>query len=532
MTVKRHIPTLYCTGYILMLAGLPFSNFLMSVSQFVLAGTWLIEGNFREKFRNFFHNPVALLISSLFFLHLLGLAWTEDFGYGFHELRIKLPLLVLTLVISTSPALPFKTFKNLLLFFAYAVFTGTLVSTGEWLGINNELRKLTGLPEHLHLDNRSISLFISHIRFGLLICLAAFILVYLSIFRGENLPGYKKLIFLLTALWLFLFLFILGSLSGIFIATILLFAVCLSVISAKRFRIRAKLFSSAGILLLGVFWSWSGNTLLQPCDKGKTGYSVLEKVTTRGNPYVHDTLAGIFIDCRAVWINVCWPELTGAWNQRSKISFDSADMKGQPVRFTLVNFLTSKGLKKDMDGVMALSNEEIRAIEKGYTDVRALHSTDLMYRLKQISEDYRQYLRGGNPSGSSVMQRIEFWKAATGIILENPLLGVGTGDVPAAYQEQYEKLSSPLPEKFRLRAHNQFLAMGVSFGITGLTWFILTLLYPLFYKKKYSVFPYLAFFIIVFISLLSEDTLESQAGISFYVFFNCLFLFRMSPDDR
>jgi len=36
--------------------------------------------------------------------------------------------------------------------------------------------------------------------------------------------------------------------------------------------------------------------------------------------------------------------------------------------------------------------------------------------------------------------------------------------------------------------------------------------------------PYLSFFIIAVISFLTEDTLETQAGVTFFAFFNSFFL--------
>ncbi len=86
-------------------------------------------------------------------------------------------------------------------------------------------------------------------------------------------------------------------------------------------------------------------------------------------------------------------------------------------------------------------------------------------------------------------------------------------------------MNSPLTKEWRLRSHNQFLAIGTAFGITGLLFFLFTLLYPLLKHKKYNSYLYLMFFTIAFLSMFTEDTLESQAGVTFFAFFNCFFLF-------
>ena len=134
-------------------------------------------------------------------------------------------------------------------------------------------------------------------------------------------------------------------------------------------------------------------------------------------------------------------------------------------------------------------------------------------------------MKGGNPSGHSVVQRLEFWKAALQIIKENPLLGVGTGDVKNAFEDQYTKMNSPLAKEWRLRSPNQFLAITVAFGFIGLILFLITLIFPLIADKNFNTYLYLMFFVIGFLSMISEDTLETQAGVTFFAFFNSLLLF-------
>ena len=66
--------------------------------------------------------------------------------------------------------------------------------------------------------------------------------------------------------------------------------------------------------------------------------------------------------------------------------------------------------------------------------------------------------------------------------------------------------------------------MGTAFGIIGMFWFLGALFYPIIAEKKILDFFYLTFFTIAFLSMLTEDTLESQAGVTFFAFFNSLFL--------
>jgi len=111
------------------------------------------------------------------------------------------------------------------------------------------------------------------------------------------------------------------------------------------------------------------------------------------------------------------------------------------------------------------------------------------------------------------------------IIKNNLLIGVGTGDIAKSFDEQYEKSNSLLKKENRLRSHNQYLSIAVTFGVIGLLWFLFTLFYPAYKMKMYSDILYLSFFFIAVFSFFTEDTLETQAGVTFYAFLNSLFLF-------
>ena len=97
--------------------------------------------------------------------------------------------------------------------------------------------------------------------------------------------------------------------------------------------------------------------------------------------------------------------------------------------------------------------------------------------------------------------------------------------MPDAFAKKYDEANSMLETKFRLRSHNQFLAVAVALGIPALLLFIIVLFYPVFQYQNSGSFLYMTFWVTAFLSMLTEDTLETQAGVSFFIFFNSLFLF-------
>jgi len=323
-------------------------------------------------------------------------------------------------------------------------------------------------------------------------------------------------------IWLIVFLIMMESMTGL---------VCIGVVSAVLilyavFRIAktSVRISLIGIItlacVLAVIFIFKGNGEEKNIEKKS-----IKLATKNGAPYFTDTASKEFENGYAVWQNVCENELKSEWNKKSKIDYNGIDLNGNGIKYTLIRFLASKGLAKDSEAVNGLSEKEIKAIEKGIPNVNYMGVFNPTARIHKIIWEFALYMKGGNPSGHSVIQRFEFWKASIGIIKENFLLGVGTGDVEMAFKDEYEKINSPLTQEYRLRSHNQFLAMGVAFGLVGMFWFLFSLFYPIVREKKFSDYFYMVFFIIAFLSMFTEDTLETQAGVTFFAFFNSLFLF-------
>ena len=502
----------YLFGIFLLAASLPWSNLLMSISQFILLLSWLLEGGLIKKIKNFTKNKTAVVVSSVFVLHLIGLTYTSDFTYGMEDVRKKIPLLFLPLIFSSSTPLRKETFEKVLSLFSLSVTAASFVCFYILLGFTH--RQI--------LQPQEASIFISHIRFGLLISMTLFILGYL--FASKKFLILKIFIPLLIV-WLILFLIMMESATGLICTALVSVILLLRLIfSTRNLAIKFSLLAAiilGGIVTAKTFSSLSGKFYIQPViDKEN-----LLLLTKSGNPYSQYTSDLETENGNYVWINVCEKELSEEWSKRSSMDYYGKDLRGNEIKYTLIRFLSSKGLNKDAEGVKVLSANEVKAIEKGIPDVNFIGIFNPTARIQKIIWEFNTYTKGGNPSGHSVVQRLEFWKTAVGIIKANLLFGVGTGDVEKAFDTQYEEVNSPLTKEWRLRSHNQFLAIGTAFGIIGLLWFLISLFYPIVSENKIRDYFYMTFFIIAFLSMFTEDTLESQAGVTFFAFFNSFFLF-------
>jgi hypothetical protein len=507
---------LYFTGLLLLAAGLPLSLFAMSIGQFVLAASFIIERDYKERIQKFLHCIPALIISGIYVMHLIGLMWTEDFSWGSHDIILKLPLLILPFLISTAPALTSKKFETLMTVFVLAVFTGSLTAVAVLAGIISR-------PVN---DIRDIFIFgISHIRFALLVCVSIFSTAY---FLSANLrawTAFKKVTASFLIAWFIAFLVIAESVTGLFV--LLMVSIAAGILLLLKWKSRTMVAAMVVVLLSlgGIIFIFLNQTYKELTVIHQEDLSQLETNTLLGNGYTHDTLNTERENGYRTWIYLSENELKEAWNKRSAIPFDSLDRRGQWIKYTLIRFLTSKGLRKDANGLQQLTHDEVHSVEGGIANVNYQGTTNLKARIQQMFIEYKIFREGGNPSGYSVAQRLEYWKAALGIFNENVFSGVGTGDIVSAYPAQYEKMNSRLAPHLRLRAHNQYLTFAATFGIFGLLYFIFALFFPMLSMKRTHDFLYITFFLIAVLSMISEDTLETQAGVTFFAFFNCLFLF-------
>jgi O-antigen ligase len=147
-------------------------------------------------------------------------------------------------------------------------------------------------------------------------------------------------------------------------------------------------------------------------------------------------------------------------------------------------------------------------------------------RVSQAAEDMSTDGSEGN-SAQSTSERIIVWKAAVNIILKQPLLGVGTGDVKdELLREYYAKKDYPAFNQ-KLNAHNQYLQTMVTLGITGFIVLAGIILSSLVISIKKQDYPYTAFILLIILNIAFESMFETQAGVVFYAFFNILLFCNM-----
>lgn len=128
-------------------------------------------------------------------------------------------------------------------------------------------------------------------------------------------------------------------------------------------------------------------------------------------------------------------------------------------------------------------------------------------------------------SAESSVARVLVWQTSLQVIKENPLIGVGTGDVDKSLMKLYKKQQIRLAIDETLNAHNQFLQTFMALGIVGFLLLLASLLIPAWYAFRHKKLIYLLFLAVFGFHLLVESMLERQAGVVFYAFFNSLLFY-------
>ena len=495
------------TALTILTVGIALSNVLMSIGTIWIISNWLIEADFKNYVQRFKEKKSVWFVIFIFFFLALSLIWSVDFNYGFKDLRIKLPFIVIPIVLATSEPLQRKHF-----YFLLYVFLGIVLYTSSY----NIIRYNYFLPDSA--DIREMSTFISHVRFSLLINLAFFTTVFLVLKKKRY-----WYLWVPAGAWFLFYLFKSQIINGYILFVVLIVLTALYVI----FRIQSTK-QKYGLLSLFFFIScivvFAGVKIVNQLKTiDPIHFEELDVYTANNNPYFHDTSNTEIENGNYVWIYVNQAEMEKEWEMRSAIPYDSLDYLGQPMLGTLMRFLTSKGYRKDSLGVSMLTTAEIEQIENGQTSIAV--NKGFMTRLNTFFYELNIYQKGGDPNGHSLIQRIEHFKAASNIVRKFPWFGVGVGDVPAAFKMEYQAMNSHLIEANQHRSHNQFLTIWVGLGVLGFIAFVGLLIWPFFEVKHHDFFTLLVL-VSLLVSCLFQDVIETQAGVTIFALFYSLAIYR------
>ncbi len=482
-------------GIVVLIVGLGMSKAMMSIGALWCVLNILLQGDFKNTLDKLKSNPLFLVLFAFFGLHVIGLLWSSNLHYGLDDLRKKLPLLAISIGLLGGPTLQKRHVDGLLKFFVLLITFCSLYNLWHFSGDIDE-------------EFRSLSVFTSHIRFSLMVAISVVVSIYFLFTKEKLMP-----LWLVTVAFGLYYTIYSQVFSGLLaLAGAAYFLVIYLVWKKPLIRYTALSLPLVCFGLLMTQIQEIGTASNKQNDR-------LETYTAEGGMYFHDTTNFSMENGEYIYRNICLYELERDWNRYSKIDLDTPVNDEFTLRIVLYRYMSSKGLRKDAEGLAQLSNQDIKNIENGQTSVIQFES-GILGRLASLKNEIQSNF---NPNGSTLLQRIYYWKTGWHIIKRHPILGVGTGDVQNEFDTQYILDMSPIDEENRLRAHNSFLTAWLTWGPVGIILFLSVIhVFLKVHIKKQLLLPFVLIGILVF-SFFIEDTLETLSGITLFMFIYTLF---------
>jgi hypothetical protein len=475
----------------------------MSLSLIGLFINWGLELDFKLKWENIKnHKYLPIIFSGVFLIELFWLPISGDFITGLNVLRIKLPILLLPIIVGTTKQFSKKENKTIIITFFLGIIVSTflvfLVDLG-WL----KTKKDSGTI-------RDISIFMSHIRYSILLSFSAILILVLVINKKKS-----RILLMLFFIWVVFIVFKLATITAIIgLSTAIITMIIIEITVLKRKIKNVYILALLGSFIL--FGLYVGITI-KDFYHVKSNERAIQTSSLGGEKYSHKLHDSTTENGFFVWENIAPKELKKAWEKRSKTRFDGKDNIGQPLKKTLFRYLTSKGFKKDREGLLKLKESEIRLIENGRTTCKEY--SNLQIRIRSLLYERSADKKKQNLKNQTVSQRLFFWKKGLEIFLKAPIFGHGPGGSKVEYKEDYKTNETPL------FAHNQFLTQLINLGIFGFIIWITIIFYVFTQIKKELISIFIPYLVLMFLSFLSDDMLEVQAGVTIFSLIGTIMLF-------
>ena len=476
------------------------SVWLANLAWVLIGINWLAGGRWAEKWQRAKQSRPLHAVLAFCGLLLAGMLWTADTANGWSIMQVKLPLAVLPLVLLTSPPLPDRPRRAVAAVYVAAVTAVSIVAMIR-------MATIADLPYRQAVPH------VSHIRFALNCCMV----VYLAagqLQRKEAPPALKAGMGLL-AVWMVAVVMRLHSYTALGILAVVSIAVPLA---TRRWWAVALWLLAAGAVA-----AVAGNEVRRYYRLQPLSTQELQPCTANGRPYVHYR-DGIVENGNYINNYICREELGEQWARRSGVPFDSLAQSGYSIESTLIRYLNACGYTKDSAGVASLTDGQVAAVEQGVANpvYQERHWLRQMVYTLLLEREYYRHTQA--VAGFSTLQRLSLWKATVEVIAEHPLAGVGTGDVVGAMQEKLARQGSELAGR-PMRSHNQYLGYAAAVGIpAAVAVLLLTLRAARTGWRRYrrgradGMAFRLAWGLTIAVSMLTEDTLDTLAGILTAVF--------------
>lgn len=493
--------------------ALPLSQGFISIIAGVMFIVAVVEDNWQNKKQRLIQHKYLLFLPAIFLVYIISSVSTYESGESLYDLQKTLFYFVIPVAFVFGKT--FTIIQQRILLFAFGV--AIVIST--WVGLVNWAL----LPNSPGFSVHNIGL-ISHIRFSFQLILIFWFFILFATNNWVKLTRWQLVLIIMLAVYVFAFLLFQQSLTGLVaFGSSIIFYLGYHVFQLKSWK--RYLFMILLIIAVTFPLTYIAKVIHDFYDFEEVNINTIDTITAKGNLYDHKFESKLVENGNYVNLYLCEKEMREEWNKLSEIKYDSITRSGYPLSASLIRYLTSKGLRKDAEGILALSDIDRKNIENGISNVIFAQKKYSLYpRIYQTIWEYHIYSVTGNPNNQSFSQRIEFVKAALYIIKNNFWLGVGTGHWKEEFKNAYKENNSKLREELYGSSHNQYLNYMVKFGIIGLLLILFFIAYPVIKTKSYTNLLFALFLVFMAFANLADSNFESHMGSSFFVFFYCFFI--------
>ena len=497
-----------------------FSRYILRAWEIILVSVFILSGNYRNKLHRLLENKALLVLSSYFLLNLIGLLYTPDLAHGVRHIRVVLPWLGIPIIIGSYPGFSEKQFYLILQVYIGGVFLHTIISFLAYLGV---------LPFWEFTTFRDIGLFYHHVRFAITIVLAIFFLVYfITTKRFQSLI--QTGIYIAILIWLTGFLFFSKIMTGILVFIIITGGYIIYLLF-KRHNVYFRLGMVSFVLFVVIISSFKLYNIYEnlwgmpPISEIK-----LPDTTRNGTPYNHIKDPVYVSNGHYENLYLCEKELRKQWNKRSDIGYNEKAKGGNQskIKYILKRYLTSKSLTKDSVGLSKLDKRDIKAIENGVVNYK-FTPYDFLDRVYLIAREVYQYQISDKPRGT-LSARLHSLKLGWRFFLEKPVFGHGTHSPLVLFKKFYKKQNAT--GRNYIWVHNQYVYFLIEFGIVGLIWFFVSILFPYIKMKGYNYFLFNCIFAYYLIASTMNNTFRSQLALTLWVTFFSVFFVYLNTEQK
>ncbi|CAA9298267.1 MAG: hypothetical protein AVDCRST_MAG56-5192 [uncultured Cytophagales bacterium] len=131
--VKRLYPAVYFYALLLIVVTMPYAYAVNSTTAFILAGFWLLGGDWAGKWQRLRRRPLAWLFMAPYLMEILGMLYTHRPAEGLFVLQKKVLLFAFPLLLATIPPLSRRQVRHVLLAFVASCVAGSLYCLGSGL---------------------------------------------------------------------------------------------------------------------------------------------------------------------------------------------------------------------------------------------------------------------------------------------------------------------------------------------------------------------------------------------------------------